>query len=99
MLGDFRSAPYLTTKSYILYRLAVPLIGYMPVALLFAMINLPFRIDFGAHFTYAGGFFLWAFSTYLGMVAMGLAVEFALTVIGPQFIGFFLVCWIIVNVS
>ena len=77
----------------------MPLILYLPVALLFAMINLPFRVQFGAHFTYAGGFFLWAFSTYLGMCALGLAVEFALTILGPKFIGFFLVAWIIVNVS
>jgi hypothetical protein len=71
----------------------------MPIALLFAMINLPFEVNFGAHFSYAGGFFFWAFSTYLGMLALGLAVELALSVIGPKFIGFFLVCWIIVNVS
>jgi hypothetical protein len=63
------------------------------------MVNLPFQVHFGAHFTYAGGFFLWAFSTYLGMCALGLAVEFALTILGPKFIGFFLVAWIIVNVS
>ena len=89
----------MTTASYIRYRIFTPLILYLPVALLFAMVNLPFRVNFGAHFTYAGGFFLWAFSTYLGMCAMGLAIEFAITVLGPKFIGFFLVAWIIVNVS
>lgn len=62
------------------------------------MVNLPFDIHFDAHFTYAGGFFLWAFTTYLGMAALGLATEFAITVVGPKFIGFFLVAWIIVNV-
>ena len=92
-------APFLTTASYIRYRIFVPLILYMPTALLFAMVNLPFKVQFGAHFTYAGGFFLWAFSTYLGMCALGFAVEFAITILGPKFIGFFLVAWIIVNVS
>lgn len=79
------------TSSYIQYRLFVPLLLYMPVALLFTMINLPFHVKFDAHYTYAGGFFLWAFSTYLGMCAMGLATEFAITLVGPKFIGFFLV--------
>jgi hypothetical protein len=93
------SAPFLTTKSYIAYRLATPLILYLPVSFLFSMINLPFKVDFGAHFTYAGGFFLWAFTVYLGMAAVGLSTEFAVTILGPKFTGFFLVPLIIANVS
>lgn len=87
------------TSSYIMYRLAVPVLLYLPISLLFTMVNLPFRVHFDAHYTYAGGFFLWWFSSYLGMCALGLATEFAITIVGPKFIGFFLVAWIIVNVS
>jgi flavin-dependent dehydrogenase len=65
----------------------------------FAMINLPFKIHFDAHYTYAGGFFLWAFTLYLGMAAVGLATEFAITILPQKFVSFFLVPWIIVNVS
>lgn len=91
--------PYMNTKSLILFRLGAPLLLYLPIALAFSMINLPFKVDFGAHYTYAGGFFLWAFTTYLGMCCLGLATEFAITIVGAQFVGFFLIAWIIVNVS
>lgn len=80
-------------------RLAVPMILYLPISFLFAMISLPFKVDFGAHYTYAGGFFLWAFTLYLGMSAVGLATEFAITILGPKFMGFFLIPLIIANVS
>ena len=63
------------------------------------MINLPFKIKFDAHFTYAGGYFLWYFVTFLGMCALGLAIEFVITIVGVRFISFFLIMWIIVNVS
>ncbi|ADV22219.1 endoplasmic reticulum protein [Cryptococcus gattii Ru294] len=92
-------APFLTTRSYIMYRLVSPLCLYFPVSFFFAMINLPFKVDFGAHFTYAGGFFLWWFALFLGMAAVGLSTEAAITVLGPKFMAFFLVPLIIVNVS
>ncbi|GFZ47651.1 hypothetical protein JCM24511_05397 [Saitozyma sp. JCM 24511] len=91
--------PYLRTKDLIIMRLAVPMILYLPISFLFAMISLPFKVDFGAHYTYAGGFFLWAFTLYLGMSAVGLATEFAITILGPKFMGFFLIPLIIANVS
>ncbi|KAK4686647.1 hypothetical protein P7C73_g3478, partial [Tremellales sp. Uapishka_1] len=92
-------APYLTTPSYLKYRIFVPLALYAVVSFFFAMINLPFKVHFAAHFTYAGGFFLWWVSLYLGMASVGLATEFAITILGPKFIAFFLVPLIIVNVS
>ncbi|ORX38840.1 hypothetical protein BD324DRAFT_576967 [Kockovaella imperatae] len=92
-------SPFLTTKSYIFYRLASPLLCYLPISFLFAMVSLPFKVHFGAHFTYAGGFFLWAFTLFLGMASVGLATEFAITILGPKFMAFFLIPLIIVNVS
>ena len=94
-----RSSPFMTTRSYIIYRLATPMLLYLPISFFFAMINLPFKIHFDAHYTYAGGFFLWAFTLYLGMAAVGLATEFAITILPQKFVSFFLVPWIIVNVS
>ncbi|RSH94790.1 hypothetical protein EHS25_004596 [Saitozyma podzolica] len=91
--------PYLTTRSYLIYRLVVPFSLYLPVSFLYAMVSLPFDVHFGAHYTYAGGFFLWAFTCFLGMAALGLSVEFAITILGPKFIGFFLIPLIIANVS
>ncbi|AAW45796.1 hypothetical protein CNBJ2900 [Cryptococcus deneoformans B-3501A] len=92
-------APFLTTRAYIIYRLVSPICLYFPVSFFFCMVNLPFKIDFGAHYTYAGGFFLWWFALFLGMSAVGLSTEAAITVLGPKFMAFFLVPLIIVNVS
>ena len=70
---------------------------YSVVSLLFVMVNLPFKVHFGAHYTYGGGFFLWWFALYLGMAAVGLATEFAITILTAKFIAYFLIAWIIVN--
>lgn len=97
--ADHASSPFMTTKAYIAFRLIVPPIIYIPVGLLFAMVTLPFKAHFGAHYSYAGGFFLWAFTVWLGMCALGLALEFAITLLGTKFMGFALVAIIIANVS
>ncbi|OXM77023.1 endoplasmic reticulum protein [Cryptococcus neoformans Bt63] len=92
-------APFLTTRAYIIYRLVSPICLYLPVSFFFCMVNLPFKIHFDAHYTYAGGFFLWWFALFLGMSAVGLSTEAAITVLGPKFMAFFLIPLIIVNVS
>ncbi|OCF76878.1 endoplasmic reticulum protein [Kwoniella mangroviensis CBS 8886] len=92
-------APFLTTRAYLIYRIVAPLCLYFVISFFFAMINLPFKIHFGAHFTYAGGFFLWWFTLFLGMGAVGLSTEFMITILGPRFIAFFLLPLIIANVS
>jgi hypothetical protein len=92
-------APYLRTRSYLAYRILAPLALYFPISFLFSMINLPFKVHFDAHFTYAGGFFLWWFILYLGMASVGFATEFAITILGPKFVSFFLIPLIIANVS
>ncbi|WVW78515.1 hypothetical protein I302_100470 [Kwoniella bestiolae CBS 10118] len=92
-------APFLTTKAYLTYRIVMPLCLYFVVSFFFAMVSLPFKVHFGAHFTYAGGFFLWWFTCLLGMAALGLSTEFMITILGPRFIAFFLIPLIIANVS
>lgn len=72
---------------------------YLPLSLLFAMVSLPFDVDFGAHFSHAGGFFLWVLTLYLSMAAVGMAIEFAVTILPPPFVPFFMIAWIISNVS
>ncbi|WWC86960.1 uncharacterized protein L201_001841 [Kwoniella dendrophila CBS 6074] len=92
-------APYMTTKAYLTYRIVAPITLYLFIAFFFAMVNLPFKVHFGAYYTHAGGFFLWAFSLFLGMTSVGLATEFMITILGPRFVAFFLLPLIISNVS
>ncbi|GFZ51748.1 hypothetical protein JCM24511_09516, partial [Saitozyma sp. JCM 24511] len=92
-------APYLTNRSYLAYRIVAPLTLYSVVSFFYAMVNLPFKVDFGAKYSYHNGFFLWAFVLNLGMASLGLATEFMITIIGPKFMPFFLIPLIIANVS
>ncbi|KAL7414561.1 hypothetical protein BDY24DRAFT_385658 [Mrakia frigida] len=92
--------PYLRTRVYVVLRLITPIVNYFIISFLFAMINLPFKVPFGAGpFTYAGGFFLWWCFCWFGMMALGLATEAMITILTPRFIAFFLVALIVVNVS
>ena len=92
-------APYLTTSSLIKLRIFMPMILYFPISLLYAMISLPFKLPFGAKYSYAGGFFLFWVLIYVGMLALGLATEFALTLLTQRFVAFFLIPFIVANVS
>ncbi|CAE6527088.1 unnamed protein product [Rhizoctonia solani] len=91
--------PFLRLRSYLILRLAVPLVLYLPLSLSFAMVSLPFHAPFGAKYTYAGGFFLYFAYTYMGMAALGLATEAMVTILTPRFMAFFLLPLIISNVS
>lgn len=86
VIGD-----YLTTKSLLKLRIVVPIILYFPLSLIYAMINLPFKLPFDAKYTYAGGFFLFWTLLYCAMLALGLATEAVFTILGPKFMGFFLI--------
>lgn len=67
ILTIINSAPYMRTSSYIMLRLAVPILCYAIISFFYAMINLPFKVHFGARYTHAGGFFLWWVTLWLGM--------------------------------
>ncbi|KAG8692181.1 hypothetical protein FRC08_009958 [Ceratobasidium sp. 394] len=91
--------PFLRLRSYLALRLLVPLTLYLPLSLAFAMISLPFHAPFGTKYTYAGGFFLYFFYTYIGMAALGLSTEAMVTILTPRFMSFFLIPLIIANVA
>ncbi|KAG8708136.1 hypothetical protein FRC08_000093 [Ceratobasidium sp. 394] len=63
------------------------------------MVSLPFHASFGARSTYAGGFFHYFAYTYMGMAALGLATKAMITILTPRFMTFFLLPFIIVNIS
>ncbi|KAF8310593.1 hypothetical protein DL93DRAFT_2157746 [Clavulina sp. PMI_390] len=90
---------FLTTSELLKLRLAAPMILYFPLSLSFAMISLPYKVPFGAKYSYGGGFFLYWVFVYLTMAAVGLGNEFTVQLLGPKFIPFYLVAVIICNVS
>ena len=93
----------LRLRSLVLMRIFVPMVAYVVLSAMFSMINLPFRLPFGGmgltSDPYGAGFVIWWCFTFLGMSVLGLCTEAFLSLVGPQFIGFCLVGFIIINVS
>jgi hypothetical protein len=48
-------------------------------------------------YTYGGGFFLYFAYVYMDMLALGLAIEAAMSVLQPRFMAYFLVPWVGAN--
>jgi len=89
----------LTCVSLVSLRIAFPLIAYLPLSLSYALLSLPFHAPFGTKYTYGAGFFVYLAYIYMDMCALGLACEAAMSILKPQFMTFFLVSWLIVNIS
>ncbi|KAF8606252.1 hypothetical protein BDV93DRAFT_364182 [Ceratobasidium sp. AG-I] len=89
----------LTYTSLVSLRIAFPLVAYLPLSLSYALLSLPFHAPFGSKYTYGAGFFVYLAYIYMDMCALGLACEAAMSILKPQFMTFFLVSWLIVNIS
>jgi hypothetical protein len=90
-------------RSLVLMRILVPLTAYVLISCMFSLINVPFKVPFGGmgltSDPYGAGFMIWWCFTFLGMAVLGLCTEAFISLVGPQFIGFALVFFIIINVS
>jgi len=65
---------------------------------IYSFVSLAFQVPFSRYYG-DGGFVLYWISSFLGMSALGLAVEALITLLTPRFIPYFLLLWIITNVS
>ncbi|PWN50489.1 hypothetical protein IE53DRAFT_387183 [Violaceomyces palustris] len=91
--------PYLRLKSLVAMRFLVPIVAYIFISLMFSLLNIPFDVTFGRRWSYGAGFMVWWSTSFVGMTVLGLATEAILSLVGPKFIGFGLLLWLIVNVS
>lgn len=85
-------------RSLMLARAIVPILIYFYLSCFFSMISLAFQVPFNRTFGHSGFVIYWMLS-WLAMCALGLAVEAMVTLITVRFIPFFLILWIIANVS
>lgn len=90
---------YLTLRSIVALRFLTPVLAYIPISLMYSLINVAFRVPFGRVFPYGGGFMAWWAISYTGMLVCGLTLESVMTVLGPRFVGVFMIFFIITNVS
>ncbi|EGG09503.1 uncharacterized protein MELLADRAFT_104233 [Melampsora larici-populina 98AG31] len=85
-------------RSLIIVRVATSFFMFFWLSWVYALISLAFKVPFSRYYGRGGFLIYWAMS-FLGMSALGLAVEALITILTPRFIPYFLVLWLITNIS
>ncbi|KAJ7651154.1 hypothetical protein FB45DRAFT_31982 [Roridomyces roridus] len=88
----------LSLGSIIRLRLTTSAVAYFFIALIYTLLSRAFQLPFDRRFGSAGFVIFWMLN-WLGMLACGLALEAMLTLLTQRFVPFFLILWIISNVS
>ncbi|KAJ7137580.1 hypothetical protein C8R43DRAFT_1072257 [Mycena crocata] len=88
----------LTLGSLITLRLVTSFIAYFFLSLFYTLLSRAFQLPFDRRFGAAGFVIFWMLN-WIGMLACGLALEAMITLLTVRFIPFFLIFWIITNVS
>ncbi|KAJ7275932.1 hypothetical protein C8J57DRAFT_1177506 [Mycena rebaudengoi] len=88
----------LTLSSLLRVRLVSSCGSYFFISLFYALLSLAFKVSFDRRFGRAGFVVFWMLN-WLGMTACGLALEAMITILTIRFIPFFLLPWIITNIS
>lgn len=85
----------------LLYRYIIAYVNYFFLSLFFCAVSAAFQVNFTLAFG-KGGFMVAWMSSWLLMAAVGGANENMITVIlsfGPQYLGFWLIFWVVMNIS
>ncbi|KIY66183.1 hypothetical protein CYLTODRAFT_423687 [Cylindrobasidium torrendii FP15055 ss-10] len=88
----------LTTRSLITVRLITVFAAYFIISLMYSLLSLAFQVDFSRKFGHSGFLVFWMVN-YVGMLSVGLALEAMITLLTVRFVPFFMILWIISNVS
>ncbi|KAI0065677.1 hypothetical protein BV25DRAFT_1582379 [Artomyces pyxidatus] len=88
----------LSFVSLLAMRILVPLTLYFPISLFYALLSQAFQVPFDRKFGHSGFLIYWMMS-WFAMGALGLALESAVTLLTTKFVGFFLLLWVVANVS
>ncbi|KAF8075344.1 hypothetical protein FPV67DRAFT_1408627 [Lyophyllum atratum] len=88
----------LTLHSLIITRLMTYFITEFFISLSYSLLSLAFLLDFSRKFKAAGFIVFWMIN-YVGMLSVGLALEALIPLLTNRYIPFFMIVWVIVNVS
>ncbi|GAA5879804.1 hypothetical protein JCM3774_001387 [Rhodotorula dairenensis] len=94
--GPFESK--IIVRDLVILRIVIPVTIYVFISLWISLVTMAFRVSFN-QFYGRGGFPIFWGSNFLTMWALGMPMEIALTFLGPRYTAFFLIWWIIMNVS
>ncbi|KAK1226199.1 hypothetical protein PQX77_010781 [Marasmius sp. AFHP31] len=89
---------HLTTGSLIRVRLCSTAVAYFFLSLFYSLLSKAFQVDFSRKFGDVGFVIFWMVN-YVGMLSVGLALEAMITILTARFMPFFMITWIITNVS
>lgn len=88
-------------RNFLLYRVFASIISYFVISLMFGLVTLAFQVDFAVTFG-KSGFLVYWMVTFLTMWSVGLANELAamlILTIYPPMVGFWLIFWVIINIT
>ncbi|KAJ6537664.1 hypothetical protein B0H19DRAFT_372573 [Mycena capillaripes] len=88
----------LTLGSLVRVRIATSFMAYFFISLFYTLLSRAFQLPFDRQFGSAGLVIFWMLN-WMGMLACGLALEAMITLLSVRFVPFFLIIWIISNVS
>ncbi|KAG7451801.1 uncharacterized protein BT62DRAFT_880958 [Guyanagaster necrorhizus] len=88
----------LTTGSLIRVRISSSFIAYFSLSLFYSLLSRAFQVNFSRVLGPAGFLVFWM-ANFVGMLAVGLALEAMMTLMTLRFVAFFMIFWIIINVS
>ncbi|KAJ7138228.1 hypothetical protein C8R44DRAFT_341919 [Mycena epipterygia] len=88
----------LSLGSLVRVRITTSFAAYFFISLFYTLLSRAFQLPFDRRFGSAGLVIFWMLN-WVGMLACGLALEAMITLLTTRFIGFFLIIWIISNVS
>ncbi|KAL1751377.1 hypothetical protein FB107DRAFT_278701 [Schizophyllum commune] len=88
----------LTTISLIHVRMITSFVAYFVLSLFYSLLSLAFQVPFDRKYDHAGFVIFWMVN-YVGMLALGLALEAMITLLTVRAIPVFLILWIISNIS
>ena len=86
------------TRDYITYRCVTPVLNYFLLSLLYTLLSIIWGVQMDKFYGAAGFVIYWMLS-WLGMMAMGVAIENVNVVGGLLWTPVFLIFWVISNVS
>ncbi|KAL8280093.1 hypothetical protein RQP46_007423 [Phenoliferia psychrophenolica] len=85
-------------KQLIALRIGVPVFQYVFISLSISLLSLAFGVPF-SRFYGRGGFVIFWLSNFLTQWGLGMMMEVAISLLGPKGTPFFLIFWVIINVS
>ncbi|KAK0185364.1 hypothetical protein F5146DRAFT_1124883, partial [Armillaria mellea] len=95
----------LTTGSLIRVRLTLVFIAYFMISLFYSLLSQAFQVDFSHKYALTmfwfgnAGFVIFWMLNFVGMLCVGLALEAMIMLLTIRFVPFFMILWIISNVS